>query len=99
MKTLNDLLIEARAVDKSPLLARQLRDLTIEQGPILQLMCAFLEMRDGYTESAVAQDLVTDESRAMAIKLRGQVVGIDSCLAAIYSLMTEDQANKEEDES
>lgn len=92
---------KARAFEVGELdrtLGKQLRSLYVDNGTLQQLVRAIYDLRGDLQESLSKGMMVSDEAIRVAIGLQGQVLGIDTVLDLMLTLMNTTEAKDDEDE-
>jgi len=88
--TYEEFLIEGQSVKAlDPTLWKQMRQLFVEHGTLVQIVAAILQARADLQERLANSQIIEDRDVRMAIGIQGQVLGINNILALIYELMQE----------
>jgi hypothetical protein len=70
-----------------PKMDRQLRDLALEQGPLLYILAACEGLRRSLTAQLASKHMVTDEAIRTAIGIQGQLSGVDLVVQAVVEML------------
>ena len=66
---------------------RQLRDLAIEQGPLMYILAMCEGLKRSLTSQLTSRHMVLDEAIRMAIGIQGQLSGVDLVIQSLVEML------------
>lgn len=83
-----DRLLQADGTIRLPVkMDRQLRDLAVEQGPLLYILAACAGIKRSLTSQLLSKHMTSDEAIRTAIGIQGQISGVDLVIQNIVELL------------
>ena len=78
-----------------PRMDRQLRDLALENGPLLYILAACEGLLRSLTAQLRAKHMVSDEAIRTAIGIQGQISGVELVVQALVEMLQQPQGEAE----